>query len=91
MRIITVSGNRYCAVRDTAESSNARRITCLQAAALTSALRADGESFEYSYYHTAGYDSPYQLSGRHNEIWIPAQRQQQAQRLPSTPAKAATG
>ncbi len=41
-----------------------------QAAALTDKLTANGEDYDSSLFWTAGYDAPYKLSGRHNEIWI---------------------
>jgi hypothetical protein len=41
-----------------------------QAAALTAKLTANGEAFDNSVFWTAGYDAPYKLSDRHNEIWI---------------------
>ncbi|XP_045165323.1 heme-binding protein 2-like [Mercenaria mercenaria] len=34
------------------------------------ALRNDGLAYEEAYYFTAGYDAPFKLFNRHNEIWF---------------------
>jgi len=41
-------------------------------AALKNALRNDGleNSYSKNYYYTAGYDSPWKIRNRHNEIWF---------------------
>ncbi|KAK3579352.1 hypothetical protein CHS0354_029645 [Potamilus streckersoni] len=41
-----------------------------QAEALYRALSKKGHSFETEYYFTAGYDSPFRIFNRHNEIWF---------------------
>lgn len=42
-----------------------------EAVALGEALKKDGLSdFETDYYWTAGYDAPFKLFNRHNEIWF---------------------
>lgn len=38
----------------------------------TKLLTAAGMDFDASHFLTAGYDSPFRLTGRHNEVWIPA-------------------
>ncbi|BDA45183.1 probable heme-binding protein 1 [Coccomyxa sp. Obi] len=60
-----------------------------QAAALTAKLTANGEAFDSSAFWTAGYDAPYKLTGRHNEIWI--LKSDAAGRSGSTPAKSVAG
>jgi SOUL heme-binding protein len=40
------------------------------AAALGQALTHDGVKFVNTTYTTAGYDSPFRLFERHNEIWM---------------------
>ncbi|XP_071489244.1 heme-binding protein 2-like [Diadema antillarum] len=40
------------------------------AAQLGEDLRADNRTFVTSYYYTAGYDSPFTIFFRHNEIWF---------------------
>jgi len=42
-----------------------------KAAELIKKLEATKEPFSTQHWYTAGYDSPYQLNNRHNEIWIP--------------------
>ncbi|GBF89883.1 hypothetical protein Rsub_02587 [Raphidocelis subcapitata] len=42
-----------------------------KAAEAMEALKAAGEPFDASYWFVAGYDSPYSVIGRHNEVWIP--------------------
>lgn len=37
---------------------------------LGAALDKDGLTYEQEYYYTAGYDSPYTLFNRHNELWF---------------------
>ena len=39
-------------------------------AALIATLQEKGIEVETSTYYAAGYDSPFRLVGRHNEIWI---------------------
>ncbi|EIE22365.1 SOUL heme-binding protein [Coccomyxa subellipsoidea C-169] len=41
-----------------------------KAAALAKKLLAKGESFQEGVFFTAGYDPPFRLQNRHNEIWI---------------------
>ena len=41
-----------------------------KAATLREALAADGEDYEDGVFFTAGYDPPFRLQHRHNEIWI---------------------
>ncbi len=60
-----------------------------QAAALTAKLTANEEAFDSSAFWTAGYDAPYKLTGRHNEIWI--RKTDGAGGSGSTPAKAVAG
>ncbi|EGD73881.1 hypothetical protein PTSG_05576 [Salpingoeca rosetta] len=40
------------------------------AEALAQALTKDNIAFNSTVYYTAGYDSPYQLFNRHNEVWF---------------------
>lgn len=42
-----------------------------KAAELIKKLEAAKEPFSTQHWYTAGYDSPYQLINRHNEVWIP--------------------
>ena len=42
------------------------------AQALSDALDADGVEYDDSHFYSAGYDPPFRLRGRHNEIWIKA-------------------
>merc|ERR1711963_1185 len=43
----------------------------MQAAlALSQKLSAEGVAFQHDQWFTAGYDGPYQLLNRHNEVWI---------------------
>jgi hypothetical protein len=42
-----------------------------KAAELIKKLEAAKEPFSTTHWFTAGYDSPYQLANRHNEIWVP--------------------
>ncbi|XP_053317017.1 heme-binding protein 2 [Spea bombifrons] len=37
---------------------------------LSESLKRDGKSFEETTYYTAGYDSPFKLFNRHNEVWL---------------------
>ena len=41
-----------------------------QARKLAEALEKDGVTFEKGYYFINGYDSPWTLFNRHNEIWF---------------------
>eukprot|EP00043_Microstomoeca_roanoka_P024297 m.260986 g.260986 ORF g.260986 m.260986 type:complete len:216 (-) comp42519_c0_seq1:51-698(-) len=43
---------------------------------LAQALTTDNIAFNSTVFYTAGYDSPYQLFNRHNEIWFYAPNQQ---------------
>jgi hypothetical protein len=43
----------------------------MKATELTKKLEAAKEPFSASVWYTAGYNSPYQLTNRHNEVWIP--------------------
>lgn len=43
----------------------------MKATELTKKLEAAKEPFSTSVWYTAGYNSPYQLTNRHNEVWIP--------------------
>ncbi|KAF8064606.1 HEBP2 [Scenedesmus sp. PABB004] len=43
-----------------------------KAAELAGKLTAAKLPFDPTYWYTAGYDSPYTLTGRHNEVWLPA-------------------
>lgn len=38
--------------------------------ALAETLRRDGRTFQEKIYYTAGYDSPFKLLNRHNEVWL---------------------
>uniref|UniRef100_A0A8D0L912 Heme-binding protein 2 n=1 Tax=Sphenodon punctatus TaxID=8508 RepID=A0A8D0L912_SPHPU len=40
------------------------------ALALAESLKRDGKVFEDNVYYTAGYDSPFKLFNRHNEVWL---------------------
>lgn len=40
------------------------------AANLTASLQRDQVPFDTSYYYVAGYDAPYKVLNRHNEIWV---------------------
>lgn len=44
---------------------------------LTEAVDADGESYRTDVFFFAGYDPPFRLSGRHNEVWLVASDTQQ--------------
>lgn len=37
---------------------------------LADALDADGIDYECQYFFFAGYDPPFRISGRHNEVWF---------------------
>ncbi|XP_053566603.1 heme-binding protein 2 [Bombina bombina] len=39
---------------------------------LSEILKRDGKSFDENAYYTAGYDSPFKLFKRHNEVWLVA-------------------
>eukprot|EP00879_Flechtneria_rotunda_P000469 GHRR01000570.1.p1 GENE.GHRR01000570.1~~GHRR01000570.1.p1 ORF type:complete len:236 (+),score=52.48 GHRR01000570.1:86-793(+) len=43
-----------------------------EAANLTQDLEDSGYDINTDHFYTAGYDSPFRLRNRHNEIWIPA-------------------
>jgi hypothetical protein len=43
----------------------------MKATELTKKLEAAKEPFSTAVWYTAGYNSPYQLTNRHNEVWIP--------------------
>nr|XP_034964767.1 heme-binding protein 2 isoform X1 [Zootoca vivipara] len=38
--------------------------------ALAESLKRDGKTFQEKVYYTAGYDSPFKLLNRHNEVWL---------------------
>ncbi|XP_070589710.1 heme-binding protein 2 isoform X1 [Erythrolamprus reginae] len=38
--------------------------------ALAETLKRDGRTFQERIYYTAGYDSPFKLLNRHNEVWL---------------------
>ncbi|MGH0142877.1 UNVERIFIED_CONTAM: hypothetical protein FKN15_026732 [Acipenser sinensis] len=40
-----------------------------EARLLAESLKRDGKSFQEDFYYTAGYDSPFKLLNRHNEVW----------------------
>ncbi|XP_006139423.1 heme-binding protein 2-like [Pelodiscus sinensis] len=40
-----------------------------EAQALSRILKKAGQSFHEDFYYTAGYDSPFKLFNRHNEVW----------------------
>ena len=40
------------------------------AGALTDALDADGRTYDPSHFYFAGYDPPFRIKDRHNEVWI---------------------
>lgn len=40
-----------------------------EAQALARILKSAGQSFHEDFYYTAGYDSPFKLFNRHNEVW----------------------
>jgi hypothetical protein len=61
--------------------------TVLDAAgALGAALEADGEPFEAGRFYTAGYDSPFRLFDRHNEVLF---KQSKGHKVPLGDASAA--
>ncbi|KAM5163752.1 heme-binding protein 2 isoform 1-T2 [Mantella aurantiaca] len=37
---------------------------------LSECLKRDGKVFDTNVYYTAGYDSPFKLLNRHNEVWL---------------------
>ncbi|KAG8444421.1 hypothetical protein GDO86_009559 [Hymenochirus boettgeri] len=39
---------------------------------LSESLKRDGKLFDDNVYYTAGYDSPFKLLNRHNEVWLVA-------------------
>lgn len=43
-----------------------------RARSVASALEGAGRKIDNAYFATAGYDSPFRLTGRHNEVWLPA-------------------
>lgn len=45
-----------------------------RAADAADALRGAGVEIDEAFFFTAGYDSPFRLSGRHNEVWLPARK-----------------
>lgn len=50
----------------------AKGSTWLQHASETaSVLEQQGLPVDPSFFYTAGYDSPFRLTGRHNEVWLP--------------------
>ncbi|XP_020634102.1 heme-binding protein 2 isoform X1 [Pogona vitticeps] len=38
--------------------------------ALVESLKRDGKAFQEKVYYSAGYDSPFKLLNRHNEVWL---------------------
>lgn len=44
---------------------------------LTEALEAQGVEFESESFYLAGYDPPFRLTGRHNEVWLVAKEEEQ--------------
>eukprot|EP00028_Trichosphaerium_sp_Am-I-7-wt_P008808 CAMPEP_0168523102 /NCGR_PEP_ID=MMETSP0405-20121227/9766_1 /TAXON_ID=498012 /ORGANISM="Trichosphaerium sp, Strain Am-I-7 wt" /LENGTH=69 /DNA_ID=CAMNT_0008544877 /DNA_START=446 /DNA_END=655 /DNA_ORIENTATION=+ len=40
------------------------------AAKLAQTLRSDGVDFDTTFYISAGYDPPYRVIDRHNEVWF---------------------
>jgi hypothetical protein len=59
-----------------------------KAAELMQKLKAAKEPFNDKYWFTAGYDSPYTVTNRHNEVWVPAvsQTSTTATKKPATAA-----
>jgi hypothetical protein len=43
-----------------------------RARSVAAALEGAGRRTDDAYFATAGYDSPFRLRGRHNEVWLPA-------------------
>eukprot|EP00199_Chlamydomonas_sp_CCMP681_P005748 CAMPEP_0119102292 /NCGR_PEP_ID=MMETSP1180-20130426/1079_1 /TAXON_ID=3052 ORGANISM="Chlamydomonas cf sp, Strain CCMP681" /NCGR_SAMPLE_ID=MMETSP1180 /ASSEMBLY_ACC=CAM_ASM_000741 /LENGTH=226 /DNA_ID=CAMNT_0007086547 /DNA_START=24 /DNA_END=704 /DNA_ORIENTATION=- len=43
-----------------------------KAADMLEQLDAVGASYDASYYYSAGYDAPFRILNRHNELWVPA-------------------
>ncbi|XP_073483462.1 heme-binding protein 2 [Aquarana catesbeiana] len=41
---------------------------------LSECLKRDGKAFDENVYYTAGYDSPFKLLNRHNEVWLLAKQ-----------------
>ncbi|XP_069829848.1 heme-binding protein 2 [Dendropsophus ebraccatus] len=41
---------------------------------LSECLKRDGKLFDENNYYTAGYDSPFKLVNRHNEVWLIAEQ-----------------
>jgi hypothetical protein len=46
-----------------------------QARALVEKLDGAGRKYHSGHYYSAGYDSPFRLIGRHNEVWVLADEQ----------------
>lgn len=44
---------------------------CSQANRIIDILKMKGLSFNASHWYGAGYDAPFQIHNRHNEVWIP--------------------
>lgn len=42
------------------------------ARSLVEKLEAAGKAYKSEHYFSAGYDSPFRLIGRHNEVWVMA-------------------
>ena len=49
--------------------SNEQKVIA-HSANLTETLHEDKVSFDDRYYYSAGYDAPYKVFNRHNEIWV---------------------
>jgi hypothetical protein len=50
------------------------------------ALEDEGIRTDGGFFWTAGYDSPFRLTGRHNEVWLPVAAPSDAAEEPSAPA-----
>ncbi|PSC76979.1 heme-binding 2-like [Micractinium conductrix] len=48
---------------------------------LTQALKADGKEVDAETFVTAGYDPPFRIAGRHNEVWLMATDAEQQSKL----------
>lgn len=48
------------------------RVLIAQTQALIKTLDAEKVEYDASVFYAAGYDAPFRILNRHNEIWIPA-------------------
>ena len=57
---------------------NNGKVASYEADKLSAALSDAGVSFYGSYFLTAGYDSPFRMHKRHNEVWFAAKKEDKA-------------